>query len=225
MYNSIVTYNASAQAKGLRFFRCHFGGTRAISSSDVKEWADACANGVSYDSSTFAPTKPGSGELDGGNDAYIAQFPVKFAAERYLDFYGNPRELGGSIDIGAVEYDWRKDFAADLGGKLSVPTASSNVVETAGGSVRVYDAQSLRVVWSGNDAPKARKFPFSVSGGVLTITLNDATVGTFTEDGSWAWMNPSGDDEIVFSFSAAEPGGYADLGKTSSLAGIMLLVF
>ena len=188
----------------------------------MKEWADGCANGASYDSSTFAPTKPGSGELDGGNDAYIAQFPVKFAAERYLDFYGNPRVLGGTIDIGAVEYDWRKDFAADLGGKLSVPAASSNVVETAGGLVRVNDAQSLRVAWSGDQPPKARKFPFSISGGVLTVLRNGVVAGTFTSDGAWAWENPSTDDKIEFSFSATEPGGYADLGKTVTLSGFLL---
>jgi hypothetical protein len=40
------------------------------------------------------------------------------------DAYGNPRRSNGGMDVGAVETDWRPNYAAILGSRTSVKEAS-----------------------------------------------------------------------------------------------------
>ena len=228
VYNSVLSFGVNNNLKPINFYRCYFRGSRIITPSDVATWGDGCVtNGeavVSYDSKTYAPIKDESAQLDAGNAEYLSLYPEAFAAERGLDFYGNPRILGGQIDVGAVEYDWRRDFSADIGRRMTVAEATSNVVETAAAAVRIGDGQSVVVTWGGPaNRPRGREFRFNVSGGELTVRLNGVAVAQFAADGVWRWDAASADDEIEFYFSATEEGGFADLLKTGTTDGLILL--
>ena len=229
VYNSVLSFGANNNLKPVRFYRCYFRGSCIITPSDVATWGDGCVtNGeatVSYDSKTYAPIKGESAQLDAGNAEYLSLYPAAFAAERGLDFYGNPRILGGQIDVGAVEYDWRRDFSADIGHRMAVSEATSDVVETAAAAVRIGDGQSVVATWGGQAGrQRGREFRFAVTGGVLTVRLNGADAAQFTADGAWRWDAASDDDEIEFSFSATEEGGFADLLKTRTTDGAVIIV-
>lgn len=164
---------------------------------------------------TGRPTKD-SCLVDAGSNTYHT---TAFAS----DFYGVPRLLNRRVDIGAYEHDWRIDYARDLGGRLQVPTATSYVVETADSAVRLTDGQELTVKFADEEhARLGLAFPFAVSGGTLTVTVNGTVVRTAETDGSWKY-NGTADDVIEFSFVADEPTGYADLLKTMGGFGLMFI--
>lgn len=229
VYNSVLSFGENNNVAPISFYRCYFCGNRIIKPSEVAKWEDGCVtNGeavVSYDSATYGPVKGVSAQLDAGNADYLSLYPAAFAAERGLDFWGNPRILGGQIDVGAVEYDWRKDFAADLGHRMAVPAAAPDVVETQEGAVRIVDGQSIVVAWGGPAGKqRGREFRFTVTGGVLTVKLNGVDAAAFSADGAWRWDAASADDEIEFSFSATEAGGFADMLKTGTTGGAVIIV-
>lgn len=160
----------------------------------------------------------GSPLVDAGSNAYLA-------SDASLDVAGVPRVLGGCVDIGGFEYDWRRDFEGDLGGRLQVTAASSNVVETAEGAVRLADGQRVEVrPASAASAQKGRLFRFAVSGGTLTVSVNGAVVAAAESDGEWRYAGEDG-DVISFEFLAA-PGadGHADLLRTQGLSAFIFMV-
>ena len=142
-------------------------------------------------------------------------------SDRDLD--GNPRVLNnGRVDCGCYEYDWRRDYAADIGAKgLSVDVVSPEVVET-NGVVRLVDGCELAMSWKLRSNAR-RTFPVVVSGGgTLSAYVNGALVATLTAaDSSFAWDGVAGTDEIRLVFSG---DGYAETGCPKSAAGTFLLL-
>ncbi|MDD4017094.1 MAG: hypothetical protein PHV28_04035, partial [Kiritimatiellae bacterium] len=149
--------------------------------------------------------------------------PAQFAHEALVDFYGNPRVLGGAVDVGAVEYDWRKDFAYDLTGLVTVVSAGAGVVETSAKNVRLSDSDAVTVRMSEELKHVRRRFDFTVSSGTLTIKMGGATVATFISGGSWINPGEAGGEEIEFSFEASGESGYADLLETGSTKGFLII--
>ena len=69
--------------------------------------------------------------IDAGDAGYSS------AALGDRDFYGTPRILNGQIDIGAVEYDWRTTFNAEIGRRFKLTYASPTVTTNATGGVKL----------------------------------------------------------------------------------------
>ena len=84
----------------------------------------------------------GSANIDAGANFAFSGDPAE------TDIHGTQRVYNGTVDVGAVEFDWRPQYKADLGGsrRLEVTAASSNALHTASG-VQLSDAQSLEAVW------------------------------------------------------------------------------
>ena len=229
VYNTLIYGPANDPIAKVSFYRTYYVAADFKSDNMPAVWADGSkTNAVIGElelDATKTPVKGHCEVMEAANADYLALFPAKFAHEALVDFYGNPRVLGGAPDIGAVEYDWRKDFAADLGGRLLVPMASSNVVETAEKAVRLTGGQSLSVAFTNADKAKVgRTFPVTVSGGTLTVTVNGEVVASLDASGEWRYEEGATDDVIVFSFAASEDGGFADLARSRSNRGVLLLV-
>ncbi|MDD4017545.1 MAG: hypothetical protein PHV28_06325, partial [Kiritimatiellae bacterium] len=123
IYNTLVLQTGAINTiSPARFYRSFY---TAININDKPSttpaaWDDGCKmkddlTACDLDAAR-TPVKGSCDALDAGNNAYLNLFPAQFAHEALVDFYGNPRVLGGAVDVGAVEYDWRKDFAYDLTG-------------------------------------------------------------------------------------------------------------
>ena len=139
------------------------------------------------------------------------------------DLDGNPRVLNGKVDCGCYEYDWRRDYAADIGARgLTVASASPDVVET-NGVVRLVGGCEALMSWTLRSATR-RVFPVTISGsGTLSAYVNGVLVATLTAaDSSFMWNGAAGTDEIRLVFSG---DGWAELGRPKNLAGMMLLFY
>lgn len=91
------------------------------------------------------------------------------------DLSGVRRVINGQRDIGALEADWRTRYAGDIASsrRFEVIDVTSNVVESAAGTVLINPEQSLTAQWSGNEGQRTRRqVSFRVTGGVLTVTVN-----------------------------------------------------
>lgn len=96
------------------------------------------------------------------------------------DFAGGQRVYNGNVDLGCYEYDWRGDYAADLGSCASVEAAAPQVVETSGGKVLVKGG-TLALAFDDTTGKAKYKVPFEVTGtGTLTLLAGDEVVGAFT---------------------------------------------
>ena len=164
--------------------------------------------------------------VDAGNADYLSILPANYADEAMkYDFYGNPRALGASVDIGAVEYDWRGEFTQDLGRKVVVTDASVGVVETEAKTVAIPDGGEVIVGWKDRTkAPKDRIFRFNVADGTLTVKVNGEAVAAFTANGEWTYRSGAATDRISFSFAASEEGGTAELLRSTADIGALLIV-
>ena len=113
-----------------------------------------------------------------GSYAGIDAGSVKYASE-YLgdkDIYGNPRVMNGKMDIGAVEYDWRPNYAALLGQDVTVETASS-AVHSTDDAVVVPSGSALAGTLT---RVGVYKVAFQVSGeGTATFTFDGKSFGEY----------------------------------------------
>ena len=137
---------------------------------------------------------------------------------------GCPRVYNGRMDIGAAEFDWRDTYRGDLGAKrwLAVEAASSNVVETADGAVRLADGSELTLKFTiaRLDGEKFVDIPFVQSGaGTLTATLDGAVIEP--KDGAFVLKATAAEQTLVLSYSGE---GYADFTKMRRNAGVLLIV-
>ena len=126
------------------------------------------------------------------------------------------RIYNGALDIGAVEYDWRKDFARMLGGGMaSVNAASSSVVTSAVNSVTIRSGE-LSVTLTNNTGRKADySIPVEVSGaGTLTVSNNGEPIAVLAaSDGATvlAFKNSLVENNLTFLYEGSDAG--ATIGK------------
>ena len=153
-------------------------------------------------------------------DAYVNGRSLPVSCTNGCDVVGTPRILGGRVDLGAYEYDWRDDFAADIGGRrVVVPTASQGVVETEASTVRLGDGDCVTLGWRPGAALSEREFFFKVADGTLTVVRNGETAAVLTSDGSWRCVSPTASDVFEFSFAGV---GAAEILKSQG-AGTALM--
>ena len=139
------------------------------------------------------------------------------------DLDGVPRVLnGGRFDIGAYEYDWRKDYSKTLGKRVEVTEVTSNVVEVAG-AVRVPEG-TLSLGWQVR-AGSNPAFNAVVTGeGVLSIVLDgDAFASLNSDDGAQTFTLPADVGTRVLDFQYSGDG-YAELSDFSGNAGSVMLL-
>jgi len=140
--------------------------------------------------------------------AVMAEFPA-LVEEMDKDLYGKPRLANGAIDIGAIEYDWCKRYAADLRAttsSFSVTNASPTVVESEVGGVELSGGDEVHVVWGNRTRSEATyTICAEVTGaGTLTVLLNGETLATLDEAGGsakWQFGNSFETNALVFKFA------------------------
>lgn len=96
------------------------------------------------------------------------------------DVFGGQRVYNGVVDCGAVEYDWRGDYAAFLGGTDCVVSNASPDVVLKDGQLAVRGSIDFTV---GKWQPGLETFcyPISVSGaGTVMVSLNGVPYASFT---------------------------------------------
>ncbi len=139
-----------------------------------------------------------------------------------VDLAGVQRIMNGRIDCGCYEYDWRGDYAADIGARgLAVDEASPGVVE-AGGKVRLGDGCRIEMTWTHRNSASC-SFPVEVTGeGTLSAYVNGALVAELgAADSSFSWDCERGGDNVRLVFSG---DGYAQLGRPKRLSGCVMIV-
>lgn len=220
--NSIV-YGGIKEDWGTTFYHCYFAGGYFGSKTPDEAYYDGCK---SHDDDgidivlddTITPVKGECSAIDEGAD-YTSLYPAGYEDWAKVDLYGSPRVLNGTIDVGAVEYDWRKDYAKDVYKRLSCSAASPAVVE-ADGKVRLADGTSVTFGWQEGARIAPLSVPVKVSGGALAVRVNGVIVATLTGDGTWEYETPTAADAIEFAYDGA---GFAELAAGRSAQGLILL--
>ncbi|MBR2837279.1 MAG: hypothetical protein IKE55_00685 [Kiritimatiellae bacterium] len=147
----------------------------------VSSLADAGLDGC------FRPVRRGLA-MDAGDNARVSAWLGH-------DLAGGQRIYNGAVDIGAFEFDWRGDYAMDLGSRATVATADPQVVETQDGKVLVKDG-AVAIEFADTDGKAKYMVPFVVTGnGTLAVLAGGGVVGTYTaadgaqnlsfRDGTW----------------------------------------
>ncbi len=161
--------------------------------------------------------------IDAGDTAYSSD------ALGDRDFYGTPRILNGQIDIGAVEYDWRPTFNAELGRRFTMTYASPTVTTNATGGVKLVGdvgalgerALPVCIVGTATSAgPYA--FTFALAGGSAAVYVGGELAGEATGTGEQAirFKVPDAAAEIRFVFTAdTQNAGAAILRKFAGARG------
>lgn len=127
--------------------------------------------------SNYAPTYD-SAAANAANMDYVKDWELEG------DAYGNPRRSNGGMDIGAVETDWRPNYAAILGSRTSVKEASWDVVATSAPGVLIPDGGTMNVDLDVGVVPSRGTgvVRFAVGeGAVLTILRSGKEPLTYSE--------------------------------------------
>jgi hypothetical protein len=148
------------------------------------------------------------------------------------DLRGFQRKMNGCIDIGAYEADWRGVYAMTLcsaPNALTVESASSDVVKD--GDVLKINSGSIAATWRNATGKNVQcVIPVQVTGGVLTVTLDDEELGSVSAaegEVRLSFMNKLESQRLVFAYTPAEnDGGAAIVGNftRNRLAGLVFSV-
>ena len=148
------------------------------------------------------------------------------------DALGFQRVMNGTIDVGALEGDWRPMYAKILDGKgtyLQVTAADSGVVTNdvdGVASVALGGGDALALTWGTPAHPAVRRGKMLVTGeGTLTVTLNGETFAAVTSaDGVVDFAVPvNGLSTLDFAFAFAGEGS-ADLYGFSAKVGAVFSI-
>ena len=132
------------------------------------------------------------------------------------DILGTPRVLNGAIDMGAVEYDWRPTFNAELGRRFKLTYVSPSVTTNVTGGLLMPDGAVAGTASSAGPY----EISFTLTGGSLAVyvggELADESSGTGEQSIRFTVANNG--DEIRFVYTP-EAGSTAVLTKFSGARG------
>ena len=181
---TIALVNCAVTGKsrgGCTYTNCLFTVSHEVSTSYVDPSCRVVsAAELQFDPVTGAPLKGANVGIDAGScAAYEGIFPSAVLPDDIdLDGDGKSRVLNATIDVGAVEYDWRKDYAwAMSDGHVAITSVSPAVIENEAGEVEMPAGAEMTVDWRYPSAATGdRTFVFSaaVSGGELKVYRNGA---------------------------------------------------
>ena len=140
-----------------------------------------------------------------------------------VDVLGNPRILNGSIDIGAVEYDWRGVFAGKVSKRFSMTYASPSVTTNVSGGLLIRDGNIAGTAVSAG----TYEFRFELVGGNAAVYVGDELVGECTDDGAQTIrlkvLDAANEIRFVFTPDVENPG-YAAIRELACLRGLVMSV-
>ena len=133
--------------------------------------------------------------------------------------------FNGGMDAGCLEADWRPCYTEDIAKRhLTVVAATSNVVETAERTVRIFPGNALEAEWTaGLGTRKSYAIRFRIVGdGRLSVTMNGSErvyegAGEHEARVEGALL----DRTVALSFSG--DAGYADVLSGRSLDGSVIV--
>ena len=114
------------------------------------------------------------------------------------DAGGAPRVMNGTIDIGAMEADWRPVYSACIGRGVTVAAASPEVTRTAEGRVSLGGG-SLTMAWAPGAVTSEIRFDVTGDGG-LRLDHDGTVTGYAKGDGQAYRFNPADDSVQTFVF-------------------------
>ena len=166
---------------------------------------------MQVESDTYRPILGSFAGIDAGDAAYSSE------ALGDKDFYGTPRVLNGQIDIGAVEYDWRPTYNAELGRRFKLTYASPTVTTNATGGVKLdgdvgaLGDRALPVCVAGTATSAGPyEFRFEMTGGSAQVYVGGVLAGEASGSGeqSIRFNVPDAVSDIRFTFTpdAQNPG-------------------
>ena len=172
--------------------------------------------------------------IGAGSEALLTDFSATDgSAKRFLpyasdyDLSGMKRITNGSLDSGALEADWRPQYARTLGGaqtKVVLTEADSNVVDDGSGEIMIPDGASVSLTWGSPSLRGDREGVIRVSGtGVLTMYVAGEVYATVSaSDGAYAFnLKPELYSSLDLDFSF-EGDGAAYLSRFKRLCGFVL---
>ena len=143
---------------------------------------------------------------------FATNWPSAYGGEALKDLVGTERILNRTIDVGAVEYDWKKDFAAALTGKpkFAVTAATTNVVLGADGGVVLSDGERMSAAWGVREKVADIDYGF-------TVTVTGTGTLTYAVDGGEPVAVPAGTQTIALKgTNAAKTFDFAFTGDGSA---------
>ena len=164
--------------------------------------------------------------VDATKDAH----PVDPIVLSTRDALGGQRVYNGKVDIGAVEYDWRGDYAKDIAKREVVVSAADPQVVEREGKVTLDPGATLTAEWTPVGTSSRCDVKASVTGtGTLTVSVDGAEIGTVTAADLPKTFNFAGaigaTSKILFAYSQVEGDeGCAVIEKVGSQKGFLLFV-
>lgn len=132
----------------------------------------------------------------------------------------------GGMDAGCYEADWRPCYTEDIAGRhLTVVAATSNVVETAERTVRIFPGNTLAAEWpAGQGARKFYVIRFRIVGdGRLSVTMNGSEqIYEGAGEHEAKVQGTLQDAAVAFAFSG--DAGYADILSCLRLDGTKIII-
>ncbi len=174
----------------------------------------------------FKPIFGASALIDAGDASLIPSTMSGFAVDVSKDLAGIQRVYNGALDVGAYEADWRPRYARDITGntRFAVVEASTNVVETAAGTVRLNDAQTLAATWTDlTGRHTLYQLRVRVTGdGALTTYLDGETIDVATAgEKEISFRTADGVNTLDFTFAGT---GYAEILSVEDINGTVMIL-
>ena len=175
--NSVIL---KGRGNNVVYENCAVINTTALTDSDTDSFSLSEAE-MKLDE-RYAP-QPGSPLVDRGNGGYYDAFPAAVAdAYSKADLSGGQRIYNGAVDIGALEYDWRGDFASRISKRnLTVVEANPGVVTNGTAAISIPSECSVTIDW---DLLESGSYSFRVAAtGAGVTVLRDGVAMSGDADG------------------------------------------